>query len=189
MSQEHCSNHTKIRKGRAEQMDKKRIAFGWTGTLVPELGEFRCIRPSGPGRLFYKPHLRVGALELMRALQNDGWEIWIYTLAALPQRRLQLFFAANGIRLGGIITQTEHLRAYKAGKAPQANLKHAPAFGLTVLADDKPLTAQAGKRYGFATLQITTCLPDWTAPIRQFCLEPAATQDQEQEPEPLALAA
>lgn len=172
-------------------MKKKRIAFGWTGTLVSELGEFRCTPPRGLGKLFYRPRLRLGALELMRELQNDGWEIWIYTLAALPQRRLRLFFSANGIRLGGIITQAEHLRAFKAGKAPQPNLKHAPAFDLAVVADDKPLTAQAGKRYGFATLQVTTCLADWTTPIRQFCLEPAATQEPmaQEEPEPLALAA
>jgi hypothetical protein len=153
-------------------MNKKRIAFGWNGTLVPELGEFRCMRPQGLASAFYRPHLRQGALELMKALQNDGWEIWIYTLGLLPRQRVSLFFALSGVRLGGVITGVEHLRAYKAGKVPDPARKHAAAFGLTVIADDKPLTQQTARQQGFAALYITTSLTDWTAPIRQFCLEP-----------------
>lgn len=135
--------------------------------------------------MLLKHGLRCGTLGLMRSLQREGWEIWLYTLGNLPTRRVRLFFALNGISLGGIITGQEHQSAVRAGRAPKANLKHAPAFNLTLIADDKDATAQAGKRHGFETIIVTTCLKDWTDPIRQRCLGAS----QEQESEPLVLAA
>lgn len=164
---------------------KKRIAFGWSGTLVPEVGEFRCIPPKGLGALVYKPHLRRGTLELMRELQRAGWEICIYTLGSLPRQRVSLYFALNGIRIGQVVTGKEHLRAYKQGEAPSVSFKHGPAFGFDVVVDDKEITMRAGQRYGFATVLATTRYEDWGAPIRGFCLQPAPQSEQE----PLALAA
>ncbi|WP_395144659.1 hypothetical protein [Armatimonas sp.] len=158
-------------------MMTKRIAFGWNGTLLPEVAEFRCDHPQGVQALLLSHGLRCGALGLMRSLQRDGWEIWIYTLADLPTRRVRLFFALNGIQLGGIVTGQEHRSAVRAGRAPVATLKHAPAFGLTLIADDKEATAQAGRRYGFETLMVTTCHKDWTALIRERCLEASQGKD------------
>ncbi|MBB6048574.1 hypothetical protein [Armatimonas rosea] len=166
-------------------MDKKRIAFGWSGTLVPEVGEFFCEEPQGLGALFFQPRLRVGTLELLRALQSEGWEIWIYTLSHLPQSRIALYFRLNGIRLGGVITAQEHGSAHRAGRAPSRSQKHGPAFGLTLIADDKLGTRQAGLRHGFETILVTNCHKDWTGPILSHCRSLA----RQQEPEALALAA
>jgi hypothetical protein len=166
-------------------MKKKRIAFGWSGTLVPEVGEFRCIAAHGPTALGYRPHLRYGALELMRALQREGWEIWLYTQGSLPKQRVALFFALHGVRLGGIITGKEHLGAYRRGNVPALNLKHPPAFGVSVIVDDKEPTQRAGQAYGFEAMLVSTRYDDWTAPIRQRYLAPT----QESEPERFALAA
>lgn len=149
---------------------KKRIAFGWNGTLIPEVSEFRCDPPKGVHALVFKRGLRSGALDLMRTLQQEGWEIWIYTLGELPVRSVRLFFALNGISLGGIITGHEHRSAVRHGFAPRMAVKYGPAFELSLIADDKEVTAQAGRRYGFETLTVTTCHKDWTQPIRQRCL-------------------
>ena len=148
----------------------KRIAFGWNGTLVPEVGEFSCERPQRAAALAFKQGVRRGAVELMRSLQRDGWEIWIYTLGALPSRQVHLFFALNGIKLGGVITGHEHQNAVRLGLAPRASIKHAPAFDLDLIVDDKDVTAQAGQRYGFNTLKVTNCHNDWTLPLREHCL-------------------
>ena len=148
----------------------KRIAFGWNGTLVPEVGEFSCERPQGAAALALKQGVRRGAVELMRSLQRDGWEIWIYTLGALPSHQVRLFFALNGVKLGGVITGHEHQNAVRLGLAPRTSIKHAPAFDLDLIIDDKDVTAQAGLRYGFETLKVTNCHKDWTLSIREHCL-------------------
>lgn len=155
--------------------NQKRIAFGWNGTLIPEVGEFRCDPPKGVHALVFKRGLRCGALSLMRTLQQEGWEIWIYTLGELPVRSVRLFFALNGISLGGIITGHEHQSAVRLGLAPRTSIKHAPAFDLDLIVDDKDVTVQAGRRYGFDTLTATNCHKDWTAAIRLRCLSSATS--------------
>lgn len=161
--------------------------------MVPELAEFRYVTVRTPGNLVWRPHLRVGTLELMRDLQREVWEIWIYTLGALPKLRVQLYFALNGIRLGGVLTGKDHLRAYRAGQAPAPGVKHAHAFGFRVIVDDKEVTRLAGHRYSFTALLASTHHHDWTAPIRQHCLStalpPELKRTKASEPEPLALAA
>ena len=151
-------------------MTTKRIAFGWNGMLMPELAEFRCEPLKGVQSLLLKHGLRCGTLELMRSLQQDGWEIWIYTLGELPKSQVRLFFALNDISLGGIITGHEHRSAVRLGHAPRMNVKHGPAFGFDLIVDDKDLTRQAGVRYGFETMTVTNCQDDWTAPILYRCL-------------------
>lgn len=142
----------------------RRVAFGWSGTLVPELGEFHTTKPAGLAALVYNRAVREGTFALMRQLQAEGWEVWIYTLAPLPKTRLKLFFALNGVSLGGVITGHDHASAVRNQRAPSRSVKHPPAFGIDLMIDDKTITAQAGRQLGFATHQITTH-PKWTEPI------------------------
>lgn len=131
---------------------------------MPELGEFRTTKPEGLSALVYNRALREGTLELMRQLQTEGWEVWVYTLAPLPVARLKLYFALQGVSLGGVVTGQDHASAVRNKRAPSHSVKHPPAFGIDLMVDDKALTTQAGRQYQFATHQITTKL-NWTEPI------------------------
>ncbi|WP_309721083.1 hypothetical protein, partial [Armatimonas sp.] len=84
--------------------------------------------------------------------------------------QVRLFFALNGVKLGGVITGHEHQNAVRLGLAPRTSIKHAPAFDFDLIVDDKDVTVQAGLRYGFATLKVTNCHKDWTLSIREHCL-------------------
>jgi len=68
-----------------------RIAFDIDGTLTPlGQGQFRSSSLPLPMRLVFRKPLREGAVALMRELQAEGHDVWIYTSSLRSKRYLYL---------------------------------------------------------------------------------------------------
>jgi hypothetical protein len=145
-----------------------RIAFDLDDTLICYGGGVPCEATTPawafPVRWWLREPLRAGTTRLLRQLQADGHEIWIYTSSYRTPRYLRLWFRLLGVRLGGVVTAEDHrLAVGRPGSSPWAAAsKYPPAFRIDLLVDDKPGVALEGARFGFDVLLVSLDDVDWT---------------------------
>ncbi|MGO1070144.1 hypothetical protein [Lysobacter sp. CA199] len=112
-----------------------RIAFDIDGTLTP-LGkdQFPSSTLPFPMSLIFRERLREGAVALMRELQAQGHDLWIYTSSLRSERYIYLWLLCAGIRLGGVVNGNTHANALRGRKISPS--KFPPAFSIDLLVDD-----------------------------------------------------
>ncbi|KRB11444.1 hypothetical protein ASD86_03250 [Lysobacter sp. Root690] len=145
-----------------------RIAFDIDGTLTPlGRGQFRSSSLPLPMRLVFREPLREGAVALMRELQADGHEVWIYTSSLRSKRYLYLWLLCAGIRLGGVVNATAHANALRG--RPVGPSKYPPAFGIDLLVDDCAGVEAEGDRHGFRVVTVDPGDRYWASKVKAAC--------------------
>lgn len=142
-----------------------RIAFDLDQTLIPWDNEFP-VEPSVPLPLLaalFKEPLRQGTVGLLRQLQAQGCELWVYTISTRSSAYLRTWFLLFGIRIGGVINGHRHATEARLTPYRFPNCtKYPPAFGIDLLVDDSAAVMEEGRRYGFPVLHIAPEDMDWT---------------------------
>lgn len=145
-----------------------RIAFDIDGTLTPlGRGQFPCSPLPFPLRLVLREPLRDGAVALMRELQAEGHEIWVYTSSLRSPSYLRIWLRCAGIRLAGAINGAMHAQAVRGRAA--APSKFPPAFGIDWLVDDSEGVALEGQRHGFRVVRVDAGDADWAVKVMTAC--------------------
>ncbi|ROU06171.1 hypothetical protein [Lysobacter enzymogenes] len=145
-----------------------RIAFDIDGTLTPlGAGQFPAAPLPFPLRLLWREPLREGAAALMRELQADGHEVWVYTSSLRSPAYLRLWLRCAGVRLAGVVNGDAHAQALR-GRAV-APSKFPPAFGIDVLVDDAAGVAMEGEAHGFQVVLLDPADRAWADKVRAAC--------------------
>lgn len=148
-----------------------RIAFDIDGTLTPlGKGQFRASPLPLPMRLFFREPLREGAVALMRELQADGHDLWIYTSSLRSKPYLHLWLLCAGVRLGGIVNGPAHADALRG--RPVSPSKFPPAFGIDLLVDDSAGVEVEGGKHGFRVVVIDPEDVHWASKVKAACQAP-----------------
>lgn len=145
-----------------------RIAFDIDGTLTPlGAGQFPAAALPFPLRLLWREPLREGAAALMRELQADGHEVWVYTSSLRSPAYLRLWLRCAGIRLAGVVNGDAHAQALRGRVV--APSKFPPAFGIDVLVDDAAGVAMEGQTHGFRVVLVAPADRAWADKVRAAC--------------------
>lgn len=135
-----------------------RIAFDLDNTLIRDQYPFPLEVQSN--RWFFKllgfEPLRKNTIQLMRLLQQKGYEIWIYTASLRDLVYLRLLFRWHGIVLGGIVNQTIHLQEVK-----KRCCKYPPAFDIDLLIDDSRGVEVEARKYHFDMIRVMPEDDNW----------------------------
>ncbi len=143
-----------------------RIAFDLDDTLVPSTGGIEAV-PFWPARWVFREKLRAGTATMLRELESEGHDLWVYTTSLRRSWYVNTWFRLHGIRLGGVINHTKHANAMKAeDPARQSLSKFPPAFGIDLLVDDLPGIAVEGERHGFGVLVVDPADKRWVEKVR-----------------------
>ena len=146
-----------------------RVAFDLDNTLIPCGIHFPTedsfltilLRPLFPEKI------RKGSPELLKSLQNQGYEIWIYTSSQRPVWYLKVWFWRLGIHLNGIINLGRHYRVLRNYPSPIDSIsKYPPAFGIDCLIDDSEGVVEEGRRYNFEVIHITPDNSQWAETVQ-----------------------
>lgn len=113
-----------------------RIAFDLDNTLIPYQNEFPTEIRNWHQRLFNTERLRYGTPALLKKIQREGHEVWIYTSSMRSAGHIRRTFRSYGLRLDGVINFQIHHKTLGA-RASQFS-KFPPAFGIDLLVDDVP---------------------------------------------------
>jgi hypothetical protein len=147
-----------------------RIAFDLDDTLIPTQQHV----PREQGMVFalvgvfFRERLRQGTCHLLRQLNREGHDVWIYTTSLRSPLRIAWWFRCLGVRLGGVINHTRHTQVVSAYADSRRYVsKYPPAFGIDWLVDDSIGVKEEGLQYGFSVIHVRPEDRHWVTTIRQ----------------------
>lgn len=141
-----------------------RIAFDLDGTLIRLETNFPLENPKYIllHKIFSSEKLREGTTSVIKQLQKERHEVWVYTSSFRSSYYIRRMFWLYGIHLQGIINQATHDRAIQKRIKSQGissdfsfPSKYPPLFGIDLLVEDSKGVKLEGEQYGFKVLIIS----------------------------------
>ncbi len=118
-----------------------------------------------PWRSIFRERVRLGTPRLIRALQEDGFEVWVYTTSFRSETYIRQLFRLYGVRFDGIVNGQRHAKEVQGRKSePQPN-KLPSRYGISLHVDDESIVAVYGKMYGFDVFELNAQDDDWADKI------------------------
>ena len=115
----------------------------------------------------FKERLRKGAPELIRKLQDLGFEVWIYTSSFRSEKYIRRLFRCYGVRLDGIVNGERHLREVQRGSKTPLPQKLPNRYRISLHVDDESVVCSWGREYGYSVYQLNAQDDDWAEKIIQ----------------------
>jgi hypothetical protein len=120
-----------------------------------------------PLRFIYKERLRLGTPELIRSLQELGYEVWIYTSSFRSEKYIRRLFRCYRVRLDGIVNGERHLREVQRDNRTPLPQKLPNRYRISLHVDDESVVCSWGREYGYEAYQLHAQDDDWVEKILQ----------------------
>lgn len=121
--------------------------------------------PRPPFDRFFPERLRKGTPELIRTLQQEGFDVWVYTSSYRSVRYLRALFSRYGIHFDDIVNAQRHLREVQRDRLQILPQKMPQYYRISLHVDDEDVIHENGKRYGFRTLRVCEPDPQWAEKV------------------------
>ena len=118
-----------------------------------------------PLNRIFRERLRLGAPDLIRSLQDSGYQVWIYTSSFRSERYIRRLFRLYGVRLDGIVNAERHLREVQGNRRERLPQKLPSRYRISLHVDDEAVIASWGREYGFHTYLLNAQDDDWKEKI------------------------
>lgn len=120
---------------------------------------------SFPFNKIFIERLRFGTPDLIKSLQEEGFEVWIYTSSFRSEAYIKTLFRMYGVRLDGIVNGTRHLKEVQGNRKETLPQKMPSKYRISLHIDDEAVICTAGKAYGFNVYQLDAHDDDWKEKI------------------------
>lgn len=139
-----------------------RISFDLDEVLFVDPDTFEIETPPPfPLRALYRERLRKGTVRLIHSLQEEGFEVWVYTSSSRPTSYIRNLFRLYGVRFDEIVNRPRHLREVQKHHPYPLPQKMPGFYRIALHIDDEEAIHQNGKKYGFRTYHVCDPDPDW----------------------------
>ena len=118
-----------------------------------------------PLKYFFPERLRLGTPDLIRTLQQQGYEVWIYTSSFRSEDYIRRLFRAYGVRLDGIVNGERHLKEVQRNNKTTLPQKLPNRYRISLHIDDEEVICSAAGQYGFRAYQLNAQDDDWAQKI------------------------
>lgn len=163
----HCfDTKVKMPMKKNENIDRMRVSF--------DLDEVLFVCPDNhktepalnfPFNKLYKERLRLGTARLIPQLQEQGFEVWIYTSSFRSEKYIRRLFKHYKVKFDGIVNGERHEREVQAGHPDRMPTKLPSRYRISLHIDDESIVATYGRTYGFKVFQLDAQDDDWEAKI------------------------
>lgn len=113
----------------------------------------------------FRERLRLGTVALISKLQEEGFEVWVYTSSFRSRRYIKWLFALYRVRFDGIINGERHLEEVQGKRREILPNKLPNRYRISLHIDDEDIVVTHGKAYGFNVYQINAQDDDWEEKI------------------------
>ena len=146
--------------------EKMRVSFDLDEVLFvsPETHKTEPQLPF-PLRLIYKERLRLGTPDLIRKLQEMGYEVWVYTSSFRTDRYIRHLFGCYGVRFDGIVNAARHLREVQRDNKTVLPQKLPNRYRISLHIDDEEAICSSAGQFGFRAYQLNAQDDDWKEKI------------------------
>lgn len=147
-------------------MDKMRVSFDLDEVLFvnPETHKTEPML-SFPFNKIFKERLRYGTPDLIRKLQEEGFEVWVYTSSFRSETYIKCLFWLYKIRFDDIVNGPRHLKEVQGNRKETYPQKMPCKYRISLHIDDETVICTAGKAYGFNVYQLDAHDDDWKEKI------------------------
>ena len=114
-----------------------------------------------PLNKIFKERLRLGTPELIRTLQEMGYEVWVYTSSFRSERYIRNLFRCYGVHFDGIVNGQRHLREVQRDRREILPQKMPSHYRISLHVDDESVICSNGRLYGFEVYQLDAQDDDW----------------------------
>ncbi len=142
--------------------EKMRVSFDLDEVLFvsPETHKTEPPLPF-PFNKIYKERLRLGTPDLVKALQDMGYEVWVYTSSFRTESYIKHLFRGYGVKFDGIVNGTRHLKEVQGNKKQILPQKMPSKYRISLHIDDESVICSLGREYGFDAYQLDAQDDDW----------------------------
>lgn len=102
-----------------------------------------------PWNKIYKERLRFGTISLLKELQQQGIQVWIYTTSFRSERYIRGLFDHYGIKLDYVVNGARHAKEVQGNKTEPMPSKYPGKYRIDLHIDDDVSVVQNGRAYGF----------------------------------------
>lgn len=113
----------------------------------------------------FRERLRLGTIELMKKLHEQGVEIWIYTSSFRPKEYIRHLFRHYGITIDEVVNGQRHLKEVQGNRKEILPQKLPNRYGISLHIDDEEVIASYGKHYGFQVFHLDEPDDEWVEKI------------------------
>ena len=143
-----------------------RISFDLDEVLFVDPNTFEIEDPPRfPFNRIFPERLRKGTVWLIHQLQEEGFQVWVYTSSFRSERYIRSLFKQYGIRFDGIINSLCHLREVQRSHPERLPQKMPGHYRIGLHVDDEDVIHEYGKRLGFRTHKVCDPDPDWAVKV------------------------
>ncbi|MBR6159409.1 MAG: HAD family hydrolase [Lachnospiraceae bacterium] len=114
-----------------------------------------------PLNKIFRERLRLGTPELIRTLQEMGYDVWVYTSSYRTERYIKLLFGLYGVRFDGIVNAMRHLREVQGNRKELLPQKVPSRYRISLHVDDESVICSRGREFGFEAFQLEAQDDDW----------------------------
>jgi FMN phosphatase YigB (HAD superfamily) len=139
------------------------ISFDLDDTLIPGTKRFDTERQNLLHKMFSLESLRIGTVELIKALQAKGHKIYIYTTSFRSPTKIWWTFFLYGVKVDKIINQEIHERTLR--EKAKDHSKYPPIFNIDIHVDDSKGVEIEGHRHNFKTIIVAEADSAWTESV------------------------
>lgn len=155
-----------MRAKQANTENKMRVSFDLDEVLFVNPETHKTEPPLGfPFNLVFKERLRYGTPELIRKLQEEDVEVWVYTSSFRSERYIKTLFALYKVKFNSIVNGHRHLKEVQGNRKEALPQKMPCRYRISLHIDDESVICTAGKAYGFNVYQLNAHDDDWKEKI------------------------
>lgn len=124
-----------------------------------------------PFNRIYKERLRLGTVRLIQELQEQGYEVWVYTSSFRSEKYIRRLFRKYGVFFDGIVNGERHLNEVQGKRHDRLPSKLPSRYRISLHIDDETIIATCGKEYGFNVFQLNAQDDEWESKIMERVYE------------------
>lgn len=114
-----------------------------------------------PLRNLFRERLRLGTPALIHALQNMGYEVWVYTSSFRSESYIRHLFRCYGVKFDGIVNAERHLREVQRDRKERLPQKVPSHYRISLHVDDESVIVTSGRQMGFNVYQLDAQDDNW----------------------------
>ena len=120
-----------------------------------------------PYNKLYPERLRKGTVDLIHQLQEEGFEVWVYTSSFRTAVYIRALFRHYGVRFDDIVNGFRHRDEVQAGHDEPMPQKTPNRYRISLHIDDEEGVVKNAPMYGFRAMQVYDPDDEWVEKVLQ----------------------
>ena len=138
---------------------------------------------SFPLNRIFPERLRKGTVWLIHKLQEEGFEVWVYTSSFRSERYIRSLFRQYGVAFDQIVNAPRHLKEVQRTRARLLPQKVPTFYHIDLHVDDEDVIHRYGREMGFKTLKVCDPDPEWARKVLDAARQLRAAKEKPTPPE------